>query len=115
MKTNKAYLYILRDSIDKIIIYTSNNSFEEFKNSELVQDAVIRRFDVISQACFKLSDELKYKIDFIPWERIIDIKKKLITDDFEINVSKVWEIVKEDLPILRDDIDKVVVELNQTS
>ncbi len=65
-RTNGEYLYTLKNSIDKIIEYTSILSFEEFKNSELFQDAVIRRFNIISYACFKLSDDLKDKIDFIP-------------------------------------------------
>jgi uncharacterized protein with HEPN domain len=112
MKSDKEYLYDLKDSIEKVIEYTSSINFEAFGNNKLIQDAVIRRFDVISYSCFKLSNELKYKIDFIPWERIIDIKKKLLIDDFEINTSKVWEIVKEDLPIFRDDITKVIDELN---
>jgi uncharacterized protein with HEPN domain len=112
MRSDKEYLYDLKDSIDRIIEYTSSINYEAFNINKVIQDAVIRRFEIISEACSKLSGELKYKIDFIPWDRIIDIKKKLVNDDFEINTSKVWEIVKEDLPIFRDDITKVIDELS---
>lgn len=88
MRSNKEYRYDLKDSIDKITEYTSDIRLEEFKNNKLVQDAVIRRFNIISYVCFKLSDDLKYKIDFIPWKRIIDIKERLMIDDFEINTAK---------------------------
>ncbi len=108
MKSDKEYLFDLKNSIDKIIEYTSDVDLEQFASNGMIQDAVIRRFDLITNACINLSDNLKYRIDFIPWEKIIDIKKKLMLDDFETNVSKVWEIVKEDLPIFRDDIDKVI-------
>ncbi|MEO8664960.1 MAG: HepT-like ribonuclease domain-containing protein [Ignavibacteria bacterium] len=107
-RVNKDCLYELKDSIEKIINYTSYINFEDFANSSLIQDAVIRRFDIISQTCYDLSQDLKDKIDFIPWDRIIDIKKRLVNDDLEVNTAKVWEIIKEDLPIFKDDINKVI-------
>jgi len=113
-RNGKEFLYEIKDSIDKIIEYTLNMSFDEFKNNKLIQDAVIRRFEIISQSCLILPEGLKNRFDFIPWEKICDIKSRLVNLDFEVNTAKVWEIVKEDLPIFRDDINKVIIEADQS-
>lgn len=105
------YLYQLKESIEKIINYTTGINYDDFRDNSQIQDAVIRRFDIISASCHSLSDTLKFRIDFIPWDRIISIREKLLFGEFEINTIKVWEIVKEDLPIFRDDINKIIGSL----
>jgi uncharacterized protein with HEPN domain len=112
-RENGEILFDIKESIELIFQYTANINYKDFEDLVLIKDAVIRRFEVISDACKLLSNDLKERVDFIPWERIIDIKIKLVNDDFEINAAKVWEIVKEDLPILKDDITKVIDEINQ--
>ena len=76
---------------------------------------MIGRFEIISCSCSDLSNELKERIDFIPWDKIVEIKCKLINDELEVDTEKVWEIINEDLPILKDDIKKVIDDLDQNN
>ena len=48
MKDDKLYLSHILEASDKIFDYTKNGQ-EEFINSPLIQDAVIRNFEIIGE------------------------------------------------------------------
>jgi uncharacterized protein with HEPN domain len=47
------------DSGEKIAKYTANVSFDEFKENNLLADAVIRNFEIIGEAVNRLPEEIK--------------------------------------------------------
>lgn len=53
------YLEHIKESIDKIQSYTQNLSEEAFQESTLIQDAVVRQFEIIGEATKRLSDNIK--------------------------------------------------------
>ena len=61
MKDDKLYLSHILEAVDKIFDYTKNGQ-EEFMNSPLIQDAVIRNFEIIREDTKQLSEELYEKI-----------------------------------------------------
>ena len=48
-------------SINKIFSYTDGLSYDSFYNNELVQDAVVKNFEVIGEAAYHITSELKEK------------------------------------------------------
>jgi len=49
----KAYLRDILEAIGKIERYTENMNFEDFSDSELIQDGVIRNLETIGEAVKK--------------------------------------------------------------
>ena len=47
------------DSSNKILDYTNGLSFEEFINDSKTIDAVIRNFEIIGEATYRLPDDFK--------------------------------------------------------
>jgi uncharacterized protein with HEPN domain len=60
------YLEHTKESIDKIQSYTHNLSEEDFKESTLIQDAVVRQFEIIGEATKRLSDKIKDQYPEVP-------------------------------------------------
>ncbi len=52
------YLQHILDSIDRIERYTTNLDSNSFFDNSLVQDGVIRQFEIIGEAAKRLSPEL---------------------------------------------------------
>ena len=52
---------------NKIINFTSSQTFDEFMNDQRTVDAVIRNFEVIGEAANRLSDEFKERNEIIDW------------------------------------------------
>jgi len=58
------------ESIEKIEEYTSNVDEEEFYENSFVQDAVLRRLEIIGEAVKNIPEDFRTKYPDIPWRQI---------------------------------------------
>ncbi len=104
---NKDYYILLSmlETIEKIIRYTSNyHSAEELYQNDRDFDAAMMNFIVIGEEVGKLTDAFKTKNEQINWQKIYSLHNIIAHHYFGINVDIVWEIIKTDLPGLKDDL-----------
>jgi len=59
----------------------------------------------------RLSDELQNAHPHIPWQDIAGMRNKLIHDYFGVDLEKVWLTAKEDIPVLKAEVLKILQEL----
>ena len=86
---------------DTIETYTQGLSFEEFKKSKLIIDAVIWNLELIGEAAKNIPTEVREDIPHIPWEKIIDFRHTLINDYDSLDVYEIWKIATVDIITLR--------------
>jgi uncharacterized protein with HEPN domain len=92
---------LVEDMIDcckHIFLYTSGMTFNDFKSDRKTTDAVIRNFEVLGEACSRISSELRSSNNHIEWRRMGDFRNVLIHDYFGINNEMLWKIIEEYLP-----------------
>jgi len=107
MKDDLAFIEHILLCIDKIQEYTKNLTAQDFNNSELIQDAVIRNIEIIGEATKKISKDLKSQYREIPWKEMSGMRDKLIHDYFGVDVDVVWKTVNEDIPYLKSLIENI--------
>ncbi|MFH1352187.1 MAG: HepT-like ribonuclease domain-containing protein [bacterium] len=73
-----AVLQDMKESINRIISYTSKMKYDDFLQDYKTQDAVIRNIEILGEAAKLLSDETKEKYPNIPWSDIVGTRDKLI-------------------------------------
>ena len=78
--------------------YTKDMSFENFLNSKMCVDAVIRNFEVIGEAANILSKDFKDRHQQIEWRIMTDFRNRLIHDYFGISYKVVWSIIINEVP-----------------
>jgi len=103
----KLYLKDIKESILQIEIYISGRSEEEFKNDKFLQDAVIRRLEVIGEASRNVPRALKERNKHIPWFELSNFRDFLAHSYFDASLKRIWEIVKTDIPKIREDIKNI--------
>jgi uncharacterized protein with HEPN domain len=54
---------------------------------------------------------LRSKYFNIPWEDIAGMRDKLIHDYFGVDIETVWLTAKEDIPILKSEIERILNEI----
>jgi uncharacterized protein with HEPN domain len=108
---DSVYLSHILDSISQIEEYTESLSKEEFLAKRLVQDGTIRQIEIIGEAIKNVSEPLKERYSHIPWKEIAGMRDKLIHNYFGVDIDAVWDVVKKDIPILKDEIQKVMEDL----
>jgi uncharacterized protein with HEPN domain len=92
----------------RMLRYTSTLTEEEFLQNELVQDAVVRQLIILGEAARRISQETKDAHPKVPWGDIAGMRNRLIHEYFRVDLGKVWDTIKNDLPRLIPLIEPLV-------
>ncbi|NVM56237.1 MAG: DUF86 domain-containing protein [Candidatus Helarchaeota archaeon] len=105
MKKNiKVYIDDILESIIKIENYTNTLTKKDFHENTQVQDAVLRRLEIIGEAVKHIPLEFRKKYTKIPWEKIAGMRDILIHAYSRVNLERVWKVIKEDIFELKNNI-----------
>ena len=106
-KEMRIFIDDILECIKKIEGYMHGISKEDFFQSTQVQDAVLRRIEVIGEAVKNIPQDFRNKYPDIPWKQIAGMRDILIHGYFGVNLERVWVAVSEDLPDLKHKISKL--------
>lgn len=104
------YLQDIADVIENIEKFTAGIDYEKFKTDEKTIFAVIRAFEIIGEATKKLPVEMRNKYPEVPWKEMAGFRDKLTHEYFGVDLKVVWQTLKEDIPLLKPMISKVLKE-----
>ena len=109
MREDSVYLQHISECIRRIEEITKKGR-EEFLQSHLLQDAVLRNLQTMSEATQRLSDAAKVKHQDMEWARIAAFRNVLVHNYLGIDMEIVWEITQRDLPELKRAITMLLEE-----
>ena len=116
MKNQRDYLDYLNDiydSVNKGITFIKEMTYEDFSKDEKTQFALIRVIEIVGEASKKIPADVKDQSQEIPWREISGMRDLLIHDYFGVNIQVVWETAKNDLPELKEKIQKLIQDYNK--
>ena len=106
----RLYLNDIRESIAAVEEYTKGATEEDFCRNRQVQDAVIRRLEIIGEAAKNIDDDTREKHPEIPWKRIAGLRDIIAHEYFGVKFERIWEVVVKDLPDLKKKLSKMKEE-----
>ena len=107
-KDDLIFIEHLLESINKIEKYVLDITVHDFVDNELIQDAVIRNFEIIGEATKHLSESFRKKHTKVPWKKIAGMRDILVHDYLGIDIYSVWETIDKDLPELKKQLNSIV-------
>lgn len=107
----KLYLLDILGSSKKVLRYTKSKIRATFANDPKTVDAVIRNLEIIGEAASKVPEKIKKEIPELPWKSMVGMRNKTIHEYFDVNVDIIWKTVKDDIPNLEKQINKVIKDL----
>lgn len=107
----RVYLDDILESIELIQEYTTNLTEGEFKRAVEVQDAVVRRLEIIGEAVKHIPDDVRKKYPDVPWKKIAGARDIFVHEYFGVRLERVWDTITNDLPPLKVQIEKFLGEL----
>ncbi len=74
----------------------------------MLQVWVIHHLQIIGEAAFKTSEEFKKQNCQIAWSKIIGTRHILVHGFFQTDTKLLWRTVKEDLPVLKEQLLSII-------
>lgn len=105
-KDDRWYLLHIVDALTKVERYTQSGK-EKFLTETLIQDAVIRNFEITGEAVKNISEEMRRKHPAVDWSGMAGFRNILIHQYFGIDLENVWEITQTTAPNARQYIESM--------
>lgn len=107
------FLDDILDSILAIESFVSGFAFEQFVQDRKTFSATIRELEVIGEAVNSISEETKGQYPEVLWLEIRSFRNKIVHEYFGVNARIVWDLLTNELPILKKQVEKIQVELEK--
>ncbi len=111
-KDPRVYLAHILECIERVERFTADGK-DRFLRDAMVQDAVLRNFEVIGEAAKRLRDDYRTAHPGIPWRALAGLRDVLIHQYEGVDLSRVWTIVEDDLPGLKRAISALLPPLDE--
>jgi uncharacterized protein with HEPN domain len=101
------YLQHIEEAINRIQKYCSDFDETSFLANELVQDAVIRNFEIIGEASKnieRVAPEFVANNPELPLAFAYDMRNLLAHGYYRVDLAIVWKTIEADLPYLRQQV-----------
>ena len=81
---------------------------EDLDRDRFLVLGLMKCLEIVGEAASKLSVETRVRYPDIPWPQIIGMRNRLIHAYFDINLDRMWDTLKEDLPSLIQTLERVL-------
>lgn len=111
-KDPRVYLAHILECIGKIERFTVTGK-TRFLADDMVQDAVLRNFEVISEAVKRLDETYRVAHPEISWRALAGLRDVLIHQYERVDLERVWTLVEKEVPQLKRVIVALLPPLDQ--
>lgn len=107
------FLAHILQAVHRIEVFSAGLSEAGFMADLKTQDAVIRNFEVIGEACSnvrRLAPEFAKAHPEVPWGSAIGNRNALSHGYFAVDLSLIWATVQRDLPALKVAVENLLYQ-----
>ena len=109
----KLFIKDILDAIDKIEEFVGKMDYGEFMKDDKTSTAVVKKIEIIGEAIKNIPRDVHAQYKHIPWKDIVGMRNKITHNYFKIDYEIVWNVVKEKLPALKNQIERVLKEMDE--
>ncbi|WP_091147184.1 HepT-like ribonuclease domain-containing protein [Flavobacterium caeni] len=107
-KNPKEFLRHIVDECSYLISVSQNLEYNSFLDDETLKRAVVRSLEIIGEATKNIPADFRSNHNSIQWKSMAGMRDRLIHDYIGVNYSIVWDVIKNKIPELKNQIDQVL-------
>ena len=107
-RNNQVYIGHMLDTAKKAISFIEGLSREDFDNNEMLRISLVHLLQTIGEAARRVSIDFRSAYPEIPWQSVVGMRSKIVHDYIDIDEDVVWNTVKNDLPFLILELEKII-------
>ena len=104
------YLRDIHDASEKAVRFVEGMDFHDFEKDEKTTFAVVRALEIIGEAAKHIPDKVRVKYSDVPWRDMAGMRDKVIHEYFGINLRRVFDTVRQELPNVREAVARMLKE-----
>ncbi len=108
MRDDLGWLQDMLVAVEKIESYVGTNR-TAFYEDELLQVWVIHHLQTLGEAANRLPQTIRDRYSQFPWSQIIGMRNILVHNYFGVDIDVVWAVIERDLPILKPQIETIIL------
>jgi len=108
VRDSRLYLKDILAAIESIEAFVEGMDLEAFRVDDKTTSAVIRKFEIIGEAAKGIPEEIRRSYPQIPWKEMAGMRDRLIHFYSGVDYQLVWMTIKERLPQVKPEIQKIV-------
>lgn len=100
----------IMEHIERAETFMQGKTLSDLENDVMLRYAVVKCLEIIGEAAYMLTLEFKDAHPNTPWQVIIKMRHVLVHGYFSIQMPIVWDIIRNDFPVLRPQIEQYIKE-----
>jgi uncharacterized protein with HEPN domain len=109
--SDKERLLHILDSIDSIIDFTQNISYQQYIDDFKLRLALIKLLEIIGEAANGISEETQLRFSEVEWSILKSVRNVLVHEYYGIDYDIIWNTIKDRIPELKQKISTVLLQL----
>jgi len=107
------YVEDIVEAMDDAVRFVEGVEYDDFVKDRKTVYAVTRAIEIIGEAVKKIPDTVKNRYPKVPWKRMAGMRDKLIHEYFGVDLRRVWNTVKKDIPNLKPLFEKILKDFEK--
>lgn len=107
-KQPEEYLKHILTEIKYLTAEAQGMTLVDLVKDETKMRAFSRSLEIIGEASKKVSEEFRSKHADVDWKSMAGMRDKLIHDYFGVDYEIVWDVIINELPKLKDQLQKLI-------
>ncbi|MEO0539018.1 MAG: DUF86 domain-containing protein [Cyanobacteria bacterium P01_A01_bin.123] len=107
-RDDRVYIGHMLDIANKAIGFVEGLERKDFDNNELLRLSLTHLLQVIGEAARRVSPDFRANYPTIPWKAVVGMRSKVVHDYLDVDEDVVWDTIKNDLPFLIIELEKIM-------
>jgi uncharacterized protein with HEPN domain len=108
------YIEDIIGAMNDALSFVKDMEYDVFLRDKKTIYAVNRALEIIGEATKNIPASVKNRYPQIPWKKMAGMRDKVIHEYFGVDLKRIWNTVKKDIPDLKPLFEKILNDFKQS-